>query len=102
MHVNRARGKWNFDLFLTKSRKDSLSHLMLQQGLIREFPDVTVERQIQGCRSESRGEPDDWCRFKKKAGYLSDCLFPFIQQQVLHQLRIAGVAYPHRHSIHMP
>jgi len=48
MHVNRARGKWNFDLFLTKSRKDSLSHLMLQQGLIREFPDVTVERQIQG------------------------------------------------------
>jgi len=40
--------KWNFDLFLTKSHEDSLSDLMLHQKLIREFLDVTVERQIQG------------------------------------------------------
>ena len=48
VHVNRPRGKWNFDLFLTKSHEDSLSDLMLHQKLIREFLDVTVERQIQG------------------------------------------------------
>src|SRR5215813_9888246 len=41
MHVNRPRGKWNFDLFLTKSHEDSLSDLMLHQELIREVLDVT-------------------------------------------------------------
>ena len=48
MHINRARGKRDFDLFFTKSRKNSFSHLMLNEELIGEFLHVAVQSEIQG------------------------------------------------------
>ena len=47
MHVNRACGKGNLDLRLPKPPENSFSQFVLDQILIREFPDMADERQVQ-------------------------------------------------------
>ena len=93
LNDNCTVGKGYRDVLLMKSFKDPFSQFMLDEILVRKFPDLTDEGKVEGTVSETGDEANKGFGISQKSGGFTRCSFGFVNEHPFYAIRIAIVVY---------